>query len=185
MCSFSKMKGSFLTALQKDMASTVKSTSKRAVKSVEKDLWYGLLDSPGKNYVHPQSLSLMIKCKLPAEHLSPFVWGSHHRKKEKKADFHLQPSHVDATQEGIKAGFLRDLDLHTFPVSRYRQRLLTHMHTRGMSRYRTVTWLNSIHVLFTKFAQHAISSKTTSAVEHWSYILYLYFINAQCGFSSN
>lgn len=49
---------------------------------------------------------------------------------------------MDATQEGIKAAFLRDLDLHTFPVSSYRQRLLTQMHTRGTTRYRTVTELD-------------------------------------------
>lgn len=54
---------------------------------------------------------------------------------KKEADFHLQPSHVDATQEGIKVAFLRDLDLHTFPVSRYRERLLTLTVTRSMTWY--------------------------------------------------
>lgn len=32
-------------------------------------------------------------------------------------------------RRGIRAAFLRDLDLHTFPVCRYRHWLLTHAHT--------------------------------------------------------
>lgn len=69
------------------------------------------------------------------------------RGEKKGADFHLSICNrlVDATQEGIKAAFLRDLDLHTFPVSRYTQRLLTHMHTRGTAGYRTVTALDWAH----------------------------------------
>ncbi|MED6242022.1 hypothetical protein ATANTOWER_032034 [Ataeniobius toweri] len=53
-----------------------------------------------------------------------------------EAECHLQSSHVEAAQERIKIAFLSDLDLHTFPVSRYRQKLLTHIQTRGCGKPR-------------------------------------------------
>lgn len=55
-------------------------------------------------------------------------------------------SHVDAAQEGIKAAFLRDLDLQTFPVSRSRQWLLTDV---GAVRWLNHTGLTGILLLLT------------------------------------